>query len=52
MQYEFIEDYEVLADGVLKTTYSNGAVMFSKPTEHEIVTEGHALAPYSNVVCR
>ena len=52
LQYEFIEDYEVLADGVLKTTYSNGAVMFSNPTEHEIVTEGHALAPYSNVVCR
>ena len=52
LQYEFIEDYEELADGALKTTYSNGAVMFSNPTEKEIVAEGHTLAPFSNTVFR
>ena len=50
LQYEFIEDYEVLSNGALKTTYSNGAVMFSNPTEQEVVVQGHKLAPFSNTI--
>jgi len=50
LQYEFIEDYEVLPDGVLKTTYSNGTVMLSNPTDRELKTEGRILAPFSNAV--
>ena len=52
LQYEFIEDYETLPDGALKTTYSNGVIMLSNPTEKEITAEGHILAPFSNTVFR
>ena len=52
LQYEFIEDYEVLPGGALKTTYSNGAVMLSNPNETEVSAEGHILAPFSNIVIR
>lgn len=52
LQYEFIDDYEVLPNGGLKTVYSNGAVMLSNPTENEITAEGHTLIPFSNSVFR
>ena len=50
LQYEFIEDYEVLPGGALKTTYSNGTVMLSNPTDGELKAEGRILAPFSNAV--
>ena len=52
LQYEFIEDFETLPGGALKTTYSNGAVMLSNPKETEVSAEGHTLAPFSNIVIR
>lgn len=52
LQYEFIDDYEVLPNGGLKTVYSNGVVMLSNPTENEITAEGHTLIPFSNAVFR
>ena len=52
LQYEFIEDYETLPSGVLKTTYSDGSVMLSNPTDAEISAEGKILPPFSNQVVR
>lgn len=52
LRYEFIEDYEVLSGGALKTTYSNGTVMLSNPTENELEAEGRTLEPFSNIVIR
>ena len=52
LQYEFIEDYEVLPNGALKTVYSNGAVMLSNPTDQELETQGQKLPPFSNIVIR
>lgn len=52
LQYEFIEDYETLPGGALKTTYSNGAVMLSNPTDAELSADGRTLAPFSNIVIR
>ena len=52
LQYEFIENYEVLPDGALKTTYSDGEIMLSNPTDKEITADGHTLAPFSNAVFR
>ena len=52
LQYEFIEDYEALPNGALKTVYSNGAVMLSNPTDQELETQGQKLPPFSNIVIR
>lgn len=50
LQYEFIEDFEALPNGVLKTTYSNGEIMLSNPTDAEQEAEGRKLEPFSNVM--
>ena len=50
LQYEFFDDYEVLKNGLLKSTYSDGTVMLSNPTEHELETDGKKLAPFSNMI--
>ena len=52
LQYEFIEDYEMLESGALKTSYSNGVVMLSNPTDSEIAAEGIILPPLSNRLVR
>ena len=52
LQYEFIEDHETLPSGALKTTYSDGSVMLSNPTDAEISAEGKVLPPFSNQVVR
>ena len=52
LQYEFIEDHETLPSGALKTTYSDGSVMLSNPTDAEITAEGKVLPPFSNQVVR
>ena len=52
LQYEFIEDYGVLESGALKTTYSDGSVMLSNPTDAELAAEGKILPPFSNQVIR
>ena len=50
LQYEFIEDFERLSGGVLKTLYSNGEVMLSNPTGSVQEAEGRPLAPFSNIL--
>ena len=50
LQYEFIEDYQTLTGGALKTTYSDGSVMLSNPADTEITVEGTLLPPFSNQV--
>ena len=52
LQYEFIEDYEILPSGAVKTTYSNGEVMLSNPTASPLAAEGRELEPFSNLVIR
>ena len=52
LQYEFIEDYQTLPSGVLKTVYSDGTVMLSNPTESPVGEEGHTLEPFSNLVLK
>ena len=49
LQYEFFDDYEVLPNGLLKSTYSDGTVMLSNPTDRELGVDGKKLAPFSNL---
>ena len=50
LQYEFIEDYEILPSRALKTTYSNGAIMLSNPTDMELEIDGKKIASFSNLI--
>lgn len=50
LQYEFFDDYDVLKNGLLKSTYSDGTVMLSNPTDHELETDGKKVAPFSCMI--
>lgn len=52
LQFEFIEDYEVLSNGVIKTLYSNGEFMLSNAKDQELSAEGRLIPPCSNLLCR
>lgn len=52
LQYEFIEDYEILSSGALKTTYSNGTIMLSNPTDKDIEIDGKKIASFSNLIVK
>ena len=52
LQYEFIEDYEILPGGALKTTYSNGAIMLSNPTDKDIEIDGKKIASFNNLIVK
>jgi len=52
LQYEFIEDYQTMPSGVLKTVYSDGTVMLSNPTGSTVREEGQILEPFSNLILK
>ncbi|MBQ9774546.1 MAG: hypothetical protein IJW17_00760 [Lentisphaeria bacterium] len=52
LQYEFIEDYEILSNGALKTTYSDGTIMLSNPTDKDIEIDGKKIASFNNLIVK
>ena len=48
LQYEFIEDYEVLPNGILQTAYADGTIMYSNPTDGPLSVGDITLEPFSN----
>ncbi|MBQ8754356.1 MAG: hypothetical protein IJZ19_04950, partial [Lentisphaeria bacterium] len=52
LQYEFIEDYEILPNGALKTTYSDGTIMLSNPTDKDIEIDGKEITSFSNLIVK
>lgn len=51
LQYEFMERHEQVAEGVFRTTYSNGVSTICNYTDRHVVVDGREVSPVSYVIC-